>query len=35
MTINELINNFAEHLKTFGLNGDKNQEELYKWEIIS
>ncbi len=35
MTINELIDYFADHLKTFGLNGDKNQEELYKWEIIS
>ena len=35
MTINELINNFSEHLKKYGLNGDPYQQELYKWEIIS
>ena len=35
MTINELINNFTEHLKKYGLNGDSKQQELYKWEIIS
>ena len=35
MTINELINNFAEHLKKYGLDGDLNQRELYKWEIIT
>ena len=35
MTINELINDFVEHLKKFGLNGDSKQQELYKWEIIS
>jgi len=35
MTINELINNFAEHLKQYGLNGDSKQQELYKWEIVS
>ncbi len=35
MTIKELIDYFAEHLKTFGLNGDDKQQELYKWEIIS
>ena len=35
MTISELINNFAVHLKQYGLNGDNHQQELYKWEIIS
>lgn len=35
MTINELINNFADHLKQYGLNGDPYQQELYKWDIIS
>ena len=35
MTINELINNFTEHLKQYGLNGAPYQQELYKWEIIS
>ena len=35
MTINELITNFTEHLKKYGLNGDPYQQELYKWEIIS
>ena len=35
MTINELINDFVEHLKKYGLNGDPKQRELYKWEIIS
>ena len=35
MTINELINNFSEHLSQYGLNGDSKQQELYKWEIIS
>ena len=35
MTINELINNFTEHLKKYGLNGDSKQQELYKREIIS
>ena len=35
MTINELINNFSDHLKQYGLNGDPYQQELYKWEIIS
>ena len=35
MTINELINDFVEHLKKYGLNGDNHQQELYKWEIIS
>lgn len=35
MTINELITNFTEHLKKYGLNGDPYQQELYKWDIIS
>lgn len=35
MTINELINSFTEHVKQYGLSGDPNQQELYKWEIIS
>ena len=35
MTINELINDFAEHLKQYGLNGDPQQQELYKWGIIT
>ena len=35
MTINELINNFFEHLSQYGLNGDPKQQELYKWELIS
>ncbi len=35
MTINELVNNFTEHLKQYGLNGDSKQQELYKWDIIS
>lgn len=35
MTIHELIDNFSNHLKQYGLNGDPYQQELYKWEIIS
>ena len=35
MNINDLIDNFAVHLKQYGLNGDSEQQELYKWEIIS
>ena len=35
MTINDLINNFNEHLKKYGLSGDSTQQEIYKWEIIS
>lgn len=35
MTVNDLIDNFAVHLKQYGLNGDSKQQELYKWEIIS
>jgi len=35
MTINDLINNFTEHLKKYGLSGDSTQQEIYKWEIIS
>ena len=35
MTIKELIDYFAEHLKTFGLNGDDKQQELYKWELVT
>lgn len=35
MTINELITSFTEHVKQYGLNGDSNQQELYKWEIIT
>lgn len=35
MTINELIDNFFEHLKKYGLGGDPQQQEIYKWEIIS
>ena len=35
MNINDLIDNFAVHLKQYGLDGDPDQTELYKWEIIS
>ena len=35
MTINELIKIFTEHLKKYGLSGDPQQQEIYKWEIIT
>lgn len=35
MNINDLIDSFAVHLKQYGLDGDPDQTELYKWEIIS
>jgi len=35
MTISELIKNFTEHVKQYGLDGDSNRAELYKWEIIT
>lgn len=35
MTINELITSFTEHVKQYGLDGDSNQAELYKWDIIT
>lgn len=35
MTINELVTNFTEHVKQYGLDGDSNRAELYKWEIIT
>ena len=35
MTINELINSFTDHVKQYGLDGDSNLAELYKWEIIT
>ena len=35
MTTNELINSFTDHVKQYGLDGDSNLAELYKWEIIT
>ena len=35
MTIEELIANFTDHVKQYGLNGDSTRQELYKWELIS
>jgi predicted Mrr-cat superfamily restriction endonuclease len=35
MTINELIDNFFKHLSQYGLNGDPQQQELYKWGLIT
>lgn len=35
INIQDLINSFTEHVKQYGLGGDPNRQELYKWEIIS
>ena len=33
--IQDLISSFTDHVRQYGLGGDPNRQELYKWEIIS
>ena len=35
MNIQDLIDKFIQHIKQYGLGGDPNQQEIYKWELVS
>ncbi len=35
MNIQDIISSFKEHQLQYGLNGDNNQQELYKWKLIT
>lgn len=35
MNIQDLIDKFIQHVKLYGLGGDPNHQEIYKWELVS
>lgn len=35
MSLKDIVTLFKNHQIQYGLNGDSNLEELYKWELVS
>ena len=35
MNLRDIVTLFKNHQIQYGLNGDSNLEELYKWELVS